>query len=128
MVLLVTSTEPYFVSEALFCPEAQLVNSRPVRLHVATLGRCLEQPPEEDDLAGLEASLRGYLPQADAPFILDIDLDFFSTRNPFLGLYERAGLYHRLRHIYRFEKPDATDAESGVGDFPESYSCDLNDN
>ena len=34
-------------------------------------------------------------------YILDIDLDFYSTLNPFVSLYSEAGLYDRLRELYR---------------------------
>jgi len=35
--------------------------------------------------------------------ILDIDLDFFSTKNPFLELFPDSDLYSRLKSIYTFE-------------------------
>jgi len=35
-------------------------------------------------------------------YILDIDLDFYSTLNPFVSLYSEAGLYDRLRELYSF--------------------------
>ena len=34
--------------------------------------------------------------------ILDFDLDFYSTRNPFLSLYSEINLYDRLKQIYTF--------------------------
>ena len=33
-------------------------------------------------------------------FILDFDLDFFSTLNPFVSLYSEAGLYQKLKDLY----------------------------
>ena len=38
-----------------------------------------------------------------SPYILDIDLDFYSTKNPFLDLFPKANLYSRLKKIYTFE-------------------------
>ena len=35
--------------------------------------------------------------------ILDIDLDFYSTRNPFLSLYSEVNLYQMLKQLYTFE-------------------------
>lgn len=35
--------------------------------------------------------------------ILDIDLDFFSTRNPFLDMFPRADLYSKLKNLYAFD-------------------------
>lgn len=34
--------------------------------------------------------------------ILDVDLDYFSTNNPFWAVYKKAGLYAELRDIYKF--------------------------
>jgi hypothetical protein len=39
-----TSTEAYFVSEALYCPTEELENSREVTLQVATVGAYLVSP------------------------------------------------------------------------------------
>lgn len=36
-------------------------------------------------------------------FILDVDLDFYSTLNPFINLYSEAGLYEKLRELYTFK-------------------------
>ena len=36
-------------------------------------------------------------------FILDIDLDFYSTLNPFVSLYREANLYPQLRDLYTFQ-------------------------
>ena len=36
-------------------------------------------------------------------FILDIDLDFFSTLNPFVSLYKEANLYEDLKKLYTFK-------------------------
>ena len=36
-------------------------------------------------------------------FILDIDLDFFSTLNPFVNLYNEANLYSQLKELYTFK-------------------------
>ena len=41
-------------------------------------------------------------------YVLDIDLDFFSTKNPFKEMYgERQ--YQILTELYKFEKPDSQD-------------------
>ena len=36
-------------------------------------------------------------------FILDIDLDFYSTLNPFVNLYREANLYPQLKQLYTFK-------------------------
>ena len=55
--------------------------------------------------------LRQYLPEKDMPYILDVDLDFFSTKNPFRNLYERANLYEKLTKLYWFKRPSSNDPE-----------------
>lgn len=49
----------------------------------------------------------------DAPqgLILDIDLDFFSTMNPFKSLYKNADLYESLKVLYWFESPTSTETQ-----------------
>lgn len=64
---------------------------------------------QKDDFPAISAALRRYLPETDTPFLLDVDLDFFSTKNPFQSLYERAGLYDRLAPLYAFERPRSSD-------------------
>ncbi len=47
--------------------------------------------------------------------LVDIDLDFFSTRNPFRSLYPGANLYERLRSLYVFEPyPKGAEGEAKV--------------
>ena len=57
------------------------------------------------------ATLRQYLPEKDMAYILDIDLDFFSTKNPFRTLYEQANLYDKLAKLYCFKRPSSNDPE-----------------
>ncbi|XP_043266371.1 UPF0489 protein C5orf22 homolog [Venturia canescens] len=107
----VTSTEPYFVSEALYALPEELENTREITLHVLTLGSFIEDATKRDDFSTVSSVLRQYLPEKDTPYILDVDLDFFSTRNPFKTLYERANLYERLATLYSFQRPETTDPE-----------------
>ncbi len=54
-----------------------------------------------------------FLNEDDLSLILDIDLDFFSTKNPFLDLYPESGLYDRLSALYAFSPlPEAADASA----------------
>lgn len=48
-----------------------------------------------------DKSVASTLPSS-RPFILDIDMDFFSTNNPFWSIYKKAGLYAELKDIYQF--------------------------
>jgi DNA-binding protein YbaB len=49
----------------------------------------------------------------DHPWILDVDLDYFSTLNPFLSIYPKALTYQKLKEIFHIEKSyDKDDPES----------------
>jgi hypothetical protein len=61
---------------------------------------------QKDDFQELGKMFRQYVAREGDPFILDIDLDFFSTRNPFRGLYENADLYSHLQELYNFQRPE----------------------
>lgn len=66
---------------------------------------------QTDDFVSISAMLRQYLPEKDMPYILDIDLDFFSTKNPFRSMYERVNLYEKLSKLYSFKRPSSSDPE-----------------
>nr|KAF7434529.1 hypothetical protein H0235_002720 [Vespula pensylvanica] len=72
----------------------------------------------KDDFMSISSALRHYLPEKDTPYILDIDLDFFSTRNPFKLLYDDINLYDKLAPIYSFQRPDTNDPEAGYTMWP----------
>lgn len=42
----------------------------------------------------------------DTPWILDVDLSFFSTINPFISLYKKAEIYPLLEKLFAYKKPD----------------------
>ncbi|XP_015609002.1 UPF0489 protein C5orf22 homolog isoform X2 [Cephus cinctus] len=106
-----TCPEPYFVSEALYCLPDELENTREATLHVITMGNFIDDPTKKDDFVAISSALRQYLPETNTPYILDVDLDFFSTKNPFKSLHERANLYERLSQLYSFKRPQSTDPE-----------------
>ncbi len=88
----VSCMESYFLSEGVVCAEEELKEAREVQLLVAPMeGDWLQRIAQFADPSPGEGGL-----------ILDVDLDFYSTRNPFLDLYERANAYERLKRIYKF--------------------------
>ncbi|XP_076671799.1 UPF0489 protein C5orf22 homolog isoform X2 [Andrena cerasifolii] len=76
-----------------------------------TIGGFIEDPGKRDDFTAISSALRQYLPERDTPYILDVDLDFFSTRNPFKTLHDQVNLYDKLAPLYAFQRPDSTDPE-----------------
>ncbi|CAI8014742.1 UPF0489 protein C5orf22 homolog [Geodia barretti] len=132
----------YFISGQLFAPSDALTNIRTVPLHVLTLPVLEESsptdpsfplpPPSHPLLATAESELNRLLSSQSQPWILDVDLDFFSTANPFrddfspvrtfpyntffsfaaaqLSLLERLFVaiqeeYSFLEKLYRYDEP-----------------------
>lgn len=104
----VSCKENYFVSECLFCPTIDLKNIKEISLEVITLGNAIENGL--DDLNKIKTILKGNV-QQDTFYILDVDLDFFSTNNPFENLYSKASLYEKLKELYRYEPPKSCSTE-----------------
>lgn len=100
--------ENYFVSECLYANANEMENTRKVSLHVVTLGKRIDD--QTDDIK----ALRNIIDKHKYPIILDVDLDFFSTRNPFKNIYERANLYERLKKLYHYDPSSYADAKSIV--------------
>lgn len=95
----VTCTENYFLSDALFAPKSELQNEKAITLIVTTFS--------EDNKLLQADNLKQLLDREI--FILDIDLDFFATRNPFQDMYKNANLYEKLKKLYSFEPPSNKD-------------------
>jgi len=95
----VTCCQPYFLGEGIVCRESELEESRQVSLIV----QCLDETFDPRNLSSI----------LNKPYILDIDLDFFSTRNPFKHMYQEADFYQTLKKIYVFDSSfnDITDPD-----------------
>lgn len=111
----VTSPECYFVSECLFALEHDLEHTKNLTLEVITLGEDIfptmkseDHSPTMKDEDVIKQMVKKYVTKHKA-YVLDIDLDFFSTSNPFKLLYSRANLYSKLLPLYSFNKPTSGD-------------------
>lgn len=89
----VTFRDDYFLSECLYCDKNELENAKNVAFLVKT---CQEKIA--NDLNPLDKFMD------NEPYILDIDLDFFSTKNPIKVLLGDE-LYGKLKTIYGFQPP-----------------------
>ncbi|XP_053617990.1 UPF0489 protein C5orf22 homolog [Plodia interpunctella] len=100
-LLRVDCKEPYYMSDALYSNE--LINERKFTLTVAEVPNPTQQK-SDDELQKLVDTI-----DLSQPYVLDIDLDFFSTANPFLSLYDSIKLYDLLEPIFNFELPENDD-------------------
>uniref|UniRef100_W5L3H4 Chromosome 5 open reading frame 22 n=1 Tax=Astyanax mexicanus TaxID=7994 RepID=W5L3H4_ASTMX len=174
----VTSTDDYFLSDALYVPTDQLEDSKPLHLRVVNVdpvgtshsshtsqkedhtavkkpkinanneadtqpSTCTLQPPDgsstsgnshspdtqtqpaEGSAAHVVSGLLGLIEQNDA-YILDIDLDFFSCKNPFKDLYTQEE-YSILQELYSFKRPKEDVDEGELSDCVERRTRQLED-
>ncbi|XP_030631617.1 UPF0489 protein C5orf22 homolog [Chanos chanos] len=179
----VTSTDDYFLSDALYVPQDQLENRKPLRLSVirvdpvngplqkemvekrtcgakklkstessspcactsSPLGGSTSSGPNNSttktsvDSTKLEENtdsdkgstaqvvnrLLSVIEQTDS-YILDIDLDFFSCKNPFKELYTQEE-YGILQELYSFKKPADNTEEEALIDCVERRTRQLED-
>lgn len=110
----VNCTENYFVSECLFSKSEDLDNAKQVSLRVLTIGK--EVVNEEDNFGDVSNLMKSSL--NDNVYILDIDLDFFSTSNPFKSMYGEANLYEELKKIYYFKFPKSKNLDEIMSAVP----------
>ncbi|XP_071449852.1 UPF0489 protein C5orf22 homolog [Hetaerina americana] len=106
-----TSDKTYFVSEALWCSNKDLKNARKVHLEVITMGKGLDKGDTDQDIntESLANRISDHITTDDPAYVLDIDLDFFSTRDPFRGLYPKADLHSELQKLYYYHPVNTED-------------------
>ncbi|XP_017072167.1 UPF0489 protein C5orf22 homolog [Drosophila eugracilis] len=81
----------YFIADGNYCATEDLQDSKSVELQV--------HDADDESL-----NPNDFLTEKDGKgFVLDIDLDFFSTSNPFLEIYKDADCYNQLKEIFHFE-------------------------
>ena len=97
--LRVSCEVPYYIGEMLYCKEEEMEKIKYCDLYVVTL--------TENDAVGSESDnvklVKDLIEKHDGRFVLDIDLDFFSTNNPFLENLESINGYEKLKPIYELE-------------------------
>ncbi|XP_063866805.1 UPF0489 protein C5orf22 homolog isoform X1 [Scylla paramamosain] len=93
----------YFVGEMLYCKPEELTSTKEVNLHVHTLGTEVEETVEQDLVRLINCHENHY--------VLDVDLDYFSTRNPFVSMHSKADMYERLKTLYHFKYTQTEETE-----------------
>ncbi|XP_055383278.1 UPF0489 protein C5orf22 homolog [Condylostylus longicornis] len=102
---------PYFISEGNYCSNDKLNNKKEIHLKVIEIDneRNNNNKIEEDKILKEESDNKGgnfsnineFI--TDNNLILDIDLDYFSTANPFLNIYEKIDCYKRITEIFDYK-------------------------
>ena len=88
--VLISCLQNYFIAEGLICDPNEMENPKDINLYVLQISNFASINALREAIVG-------------KPIILDIDLDFFSTRNPFLNIYQEIQLYSTLKQIYLFQ-------------------------
>lgn len=91
------SSLEYFLSEGTYQPSCNLNNQRQIKLRVFTLNESLLNGQHS---AARRCEFLDCVDDANKHFILDIDLDFFSTANPFKKMLHK-NVYERLKQLFK---------------------------
>lgn len=94
----------YFLSEGTYQPSCNLSNQRLINLSVFTLNDSMITGQQEDSI-GTSANRRcvdfqGCVDDENEGFVLDIDLDFFSTANPFRMILNES-VFDELKRLFK---------------------------
>lgn len=83
----VSSNLDYFLTDGSYKEEELLLNKKEVKLTVSQVKESLSELIDDN-----------------RNWILDVDLDYFSTLNPFISIYPKAKTYERLKDIFKMNK------------------------
>lgn len=100
--IFVSSTLDYFLSDGGWKEEASLRNNKQATIHVSEVNESLNELISDDE---------------EKHWILDVDLDYFSTLNPFLLIYPKAGTYEKLRELFKLEKDYKVDDIESISSY-----------
>ncbi|XP_064393129.1 UPF0489 protein C5orf22 homolog isoform X2 [Halichondria panicea] len=106
----------YFISEMLCVPRSQLDNVREIPLLVTTVtipSATDMMPPQPKRRRLLPEKGIGRLLKESKGWVLDFDLDFFSTGNPYRGPFT-SEQYHLLQRLYRTPQIPEGDKSEGA--------------
>lgn len=98
----------YFLSEGTYQPRYNLNNQQLVSLSVCTMDDSLMKTNRQSDNSqSVEStentliSFPGSIDTNNEQFILDIDLDFFSTKNPFKSTLNKGNIYENVKRLFK---------------------------
>ncbi|CAL8343410.1 unnamed protein product [Merluccius merluccius] len=92
---------------------------------ICAFGSCQEDTDDKGSTGYVVHTLLSVVKETE-PYILDVDLDFFSCKNPFKELYTQEE-YAILQGLYCFRKPSATATEEAISECVEHRVHQLED-
>lgn len=108
----------YFFGEGSYNPDAELENSREIKLTVKTIN---SSKSVDDDLKWSE-----FETTAIDQLILDVDLDFFSTHNPFRQVYPDVDLFGHMKRLFSYAEVIESDDERVIFEKSKARESQLN--
>nr|BAC29887.1 unnamed protein product [Mus musculus] len=93
--------------------------------HACQEPSCSRSGGQQSQNTATAGAILDILKTGDA-FVLDIDLDFFSVKNPFKEMFTQDE-YKILQELYQFKKPDSNLPEDGLVDVVEARTHQLED-
>ncbi|XP_052015332.1 UPF0489 protein C5orf22 homolog isoform X1 [Apodemus sylvaticus] len=93
--------------------------------HACQAPSCSCSGSQQSQRAASAAEILDILKTGDA-FVLDIDLDFFSVKNPFKEMFTQEE-YKILQELYQFKKPDSNLSEEDLVDVVDARTHQLED-
>lgn len=92
----VNSIETYFLSDNLYSNETQLVNKHEFSLYVCDFNSIINET---------DTNLLEIIDDPNQQLILDVDLDFFSTLDPFKRMFKTTDEFEVFKQVYRTRIP-----------------------
>lgn len=100
----------YYLSELLYTPKENLVNRKLVKLYVSEIDDILNCFNNENTETCIFPGLKDILSNKDSKsIILDIDLDYFSTLDPFKNMFLDETAYNTYQNVYLTPIPDLSE-------------------
>ena len=103
--------ESYFVSDMLYANASDLLEAKAFTLFVCDLAGLLSSDDDDTNIQLKEIIANG-CDSKSSSLVLDIDLDFFSTQDPFLCMFPNSDDYEHFKSVYTIQMDHVDEPES----------------